>query len=305
MIEILKPSEQGTCVLGKPESECWINVVSPTEEEITQLKAYVDIPEELLHSLKDKDEIPAIIQTEQFTFLIIRTPFNNPQIELEYFTVPVGIFMTKQLIVTVCYFENDTIAKLKTRKFDFRKTQLVFRLLLVSARLYLNYLSDINKKIYSIEAALEQTQKNKAIMELLELQKDLVYFSTSLKSNEILIERILKDNVLIRTADDKRLLEKVIDENTQAIEMTSIYSNILTSTMDAFTSIISNNLNMVIKMLTSLTVVIAIPTLIASIYGMNVKLPFQDHPHAFMIVIIISFVISSASGYYLWKKNFF
>jgi magnesium transporter len=305
MIEILKPTEDKLQVLCTPENDCWVNVVSPTEDEIAQVKKIINVPEELFHSLKDIDEVPTILPLEDFTFIIIRTPHNNHEIDLEYYTVPLGIFITGKLVMTVCYFENDTIAKLKTKKFAFRKSQLVFRLLLVSARLYLSYLNEINKKIYTIESDLEKTQKNKAIMNLLELQKDLVYFSTSLKSNEILIERIAKDAILIKSVDDKRLIEKVIDENAQAIEMTSIYSNILTSTMDAFTSIISNNLNIVIKLLTSITIVVALPTLIASVYGMNVKLPFQDNPYAFLIVMGFSFTASFLCVFLLWKKNLF
>lgn len=313
MIEILKPSKAKLEVLGKPTSQCWINVASPTEEEILRIKSLIDVPEEFLNSLKDIDEIPTIEERRDFTLITIRTPYNNPKIDLEYYTVPIGVLVTNDFVMTICYFENDVIEKLKSQRFSFRKTQLVFRLLLASAKLFLSYLKEIKRKIYLIESQLEQSQKNKQIMELLELEKDLVYFETSLKSNEILIERVektakgntIKKSILIKTLGDKELIENVIEENKQAIEMTTIYSNILSSTLDAFASVISNNLNIVIKVLTSITIVLMLPTLVASVYGMNVKLPFQQSPSAFLIIMAFSFTLSVFGLLVLWKKKLF
>jgi magnesium transporter len=305
MIEILQISEKELVTLNKPKKNCWINVFNPTEEEIQKLKKIINIPEELLTSLKDIEEIPTIEEYEKFIFMIIRTPYNNLRDDYEYYTVPVGIFITDNLVLTLYYHENDVIPKLKKQRFPFRKTQLIFKLLLTSARLYLTYLSEINKKIYAIEKALEKSQKNEAIMKLLDIEKSLVYFSTSLKSNGILAERIEKERILIKTKEDKKLIEKVIDENKQAIEMTKTYSSILVNTLDAFASIISNNLNIVMKFLAAVTIIIAIPTLIASVYGMNINLPFQSDIHAFLIVMIISLIGTLAAVFIFLKKKFF
>ncbi len=305
MIEILKLSEDKLEILETPVDNCWINVISPTEEDIFKLKTIIDVPEETLLSLKDIDEIPVIEQNGKYTFIIIRTPYNNLDNELEYYTVPLGIFILENFVVTICYYENDTLTKLKSQRFPFRKTQLAFRLLLVSARLYLTYLKEINKKMYAIELELEKSQKNRIIMQLLEIEKSLVYFNTSLKSNEILIERIAKDSILIKTNEDKALIEDVMDENKQAIEMTNIYSDILSNTLDAFASLISNNLNIVMKLLASITIVLSLPTLVASVYGMNIELPFQHSPQAFSIVMTFSFLLSIICVVLFWKKNFF
>ncbi|MDD5253669.1 MAG: magnesium transporter CorA family protein [Candidatus Nanoarchaeia archaeon] len=305
MIEILEISENELIILNKTKKNCWINVFSPTEEEIQKLKKIIDIPEELLTSLKDIAEIPTIEEYPKFTFIIIRSPYNNLRDDYEYYTVPVGIFLTDNLVLTLYYHENDVIPKLKKQRFPFRKTQLIFRLLLTSARLYLSYLNEINQKIYAIEKALEKSQKNEAIMRLLDIEKSLVYFSTSLKSNEILVERIEKEKILIKTYEDKKMIEKVIDENKQAIEMTKTYSSILVNTLDAFASVISNNLNIVMKFLAAVTIIIAIPTLIASVYGMNIGLPFQGSPQAFLIVIMMSLVGVLAAIFIFWKKKFF
>jgi len=305
MLEILRVSEKGLQVLEKVESDCWINVVSPTEDDLKKLKQIIDIPNELLVSLQDIEEVPVIESYENFNFILIKTPYNNIQNELEYYSVPIGIFMTNYFVITVCYHDNDVLHKLKSQRFSFRKTQLAFRLLLVSARLYLNYLTEIKKKMYEIEKQLEKSQKNKVIMQLLEIEESLVYFSTSLKSNEILLERILQEGTLIKRPEDKKLIASAIDENKQAIEMTYTYSNILSNTLDAFASIISNNLNLVMKVLASVTVVLSLPILVASIYGMNIKLPFQTSPHAFIIVMVISFLLSILAVLFLWRNNYF
>ncbi|AJF62122.1 TPA: magnesium transporter CorA family protein [Candidatus Woesearchaeota archaeon] len=325
MIEILRPTQKKLEVLDRLEKNCWVNVISPTESEITRIKSMLDIPEELLISLKDIDEVPAIENYEKFTFIIIRTPYNNLGKDLEYYTVPLGIFSTNEFVLTICFFENDTISKLKTQNFPFRKTQLVFRLLLVSARLYLAYLLDLKNKMYNAEDKLAESQKNELVMDYLQLEKSFVYFNTSLKSNKILIERIAEEGrkkkgrkengrtkygvskygIRVKTDEDEYLITKIIDETNQAIQMTDIYSNILSNTLDAFASIISNNLNVVIKILTSITLIISLPVLIASIYGMNIPLPFQQSPHAFGIVVLISLIFSSISIWVLFKLKYF
>jgi magnesium transporter len=315
MIEFLRPDIQGLKILEKPEKNCWINVVNPSEEEIHRINAIIQIPEDLLLSLKDVDEIPTIDMYDDFTFIIIRAPLTSKQSEYEYTTIPIGIFVTKNMIVTLSFFENDSFIKLKSQRFKFSKPTFIYRLLLISSRLYLSYLKEIHRKMYLIEAQLERSQKNKVIMDFLELEKSLVFFATSLKSNKILLMRMAKESqtkqgiakygIKIVTSSDSRLMDQVLDETNQAIEMANIYSNILTGTLDAFASVISNNLNFVMKILASITIVLSLPTLVASVYGMNISLPLQNDPHAFIIVMAIAFAVSTVSVFVLWKKNFF
>lgn len=305
MIEILRNTTEKTEVIKKPSEKCWINVVSPTDDEIRQIQSFVNVPEEVLTLLKDVDEIPTIEEYEDFTFIILRTPYNNSKIDLEYSTVPLGIFLKKDMVMTVCYFEDDIITRVKNLRFQFRNTLFVIKLMLSSAKLYLSYLKEIKQKMYDLESQLEQSQKNKVIMDFLILEKSLVYFSTSLKSNEILIERIAKDNMyMVKAAEERKLIQRVIDENKQGIEMSDIYTNILGNTLDAFASVISNNLNIVMKVLTSITIIVALPTLIASVYGMNIPLPFQNSSHAFLFVMILSFALSFGCALIFWKKQF-
>lgn len=305
MIEFFKMTPKGWVSIDKPQPKCWINVSNPSEHDVKVVKSIVNVPKDLLLSLRDINEIPCVEHYKKFTFIIIKTPFNNIHNDYEYSAVPVGIIITKDMVITFSYFENDAIPKLKTKKFPFRRAQLVFRLLMVSARLYLSYLTEMNDKMNALENHLEQSQRNKIIMDLLEIEKSLVRFSTSLRSNEILLERIIQERILIKKPEDEKLIHRVLDENKQAIEMTYTYSNILSNTLDAFASIISNNLNIVMKVLASITILLALPTLVASIYGMNIELPYQHHPHAFAIVMGISLLTSAVALLFLWKNNYF
>ena len=306
MIEIFKPNIGKLEVLDKPVKKTWINISSPDENDILNLKSIIDIPEEVLFSLKDIDEIPTIEEHTNFTFIIIRTPQKNSNgNELEYSTVPLGIILSEDYMISICFAKNDVIERLKCQKFGFKETKPILRLLLLSAKLYLNYLKEINKEIYIIQKDLERSTKNEEIIKLLGLEKSLVYFNTSLKSNTLLIKRLSKNEKIIKSYESKKIMENIIDENIQASEMTAIYSNILSSMMDAFASVISNNLNTVIKLLTSITIILMIPTLAASIYGMNVPLPFQNSPHAFLITMIISLFFSVLGILIFWRRELF
>jgi magnesium transporter len=309
MIEILEPTKKELKVLANFKECSWINIENPTEKEIKSIsnllkvksEDYSDFREDVL-SLEDMEEIPMIDKLDDITFIITRTPQKRKSNNIKYYTVPLGILITKKYIITISFVRNQIVEELKTKcTFNFKIILLTLKLMLISSRVYLRYLKEIDKKINSIETKLEKAQKNKEIMQLLDLKKSLVYFNTSLKNDEILIERMSKTKLFTATEDYKDLIEDVIDENKQAIEMTSIYSNIIKDTLDVFSSIISNNLNAVMKFLTSVTIIIALPTLIASIYGMNVTLPFQNHIFAFSIVILIS-VTFSLIGVLILKK---
>lgn len=178
-------------------------------------------------------------------------------------------------------------------------------MLYLMATSFLRYLKQISKMTDTIEKELHQSMKNKELFSLLNLEKSLVYFTTSLKSNNIVMQKMLKSHYLKMYDDDQELLEDVIIENQQAIEMAETHSSILSGMMDAFASVISNNVNIVMKFLTSITIIMALPTMVASFYGMNVPIPFQQNPYSFLIAICISFVLSSITAFIFWKKRFF
>jgi len=320
MIEILKPTENGLQILDRPTKNAWINVVNPDSREIQYLSEILKIKEidyqefkEDINSLQDMEEIPFMEKYKQEYFIITRTPHKltatDPESKylsaVEYLTLPLGIMINKDYIVTICFRNNEIIDQLKVKKFKFTKSLLLLKLLLISSKTYLKYLKEIDRKIKVIEERFEVVQKSKDIYDLLDLKKSLIYFNTSLKTDQILIEKVARNKDFVVTEDDKDLINDVIDENKQAIVTTAIYKNIITDTTDLFNSLTSNNLNKIMKLLTSITIVIAIPTMVAGIYGMNVPLPFDHHPQAFIVVMAIIMLFSFLGMFVLWKNKMF
>ena len=255
--------------------------------------------------MRDADEVPKIESLDDGLFILIRTP-QKRLIEPEYFTIPLGIMLSKRCLITFCTIKNDVIERLKREKLNTgKKIQTVLKLLLASSRLYLTYLKAINRVSHIIQNDLEKSMKNEELIKLLNLEKSLVYFTTSLRSNLLVISKLTKDKVFTRYEEDRELLEDVMYEYEQAMQMADIYSNILSGMMDAFASVISNNLNRVMKLLTSVTIILMIPTLIASIYGMNIPLPFQHSENAFFITMAISFLLSAIGIIIFWRKELF
>lgn len=230
----------------------------------------------------------------------------NPPI---FDTIPLGIIITNECFVTVCLKENPIFTHFtqnKVRGFlTGKKTRFALQILYLISTYYLKYLKQINKMTALIEKELHQSMKNKELFSLLNLEKSLVYFTTSLKSNHIVLQKILKGYYLKMFDEDQELLEDVIVENQQAISMAETYSTILSGMMDAFASVISNNLTIVMKFLTSITIILSLPTMVASFYGMNVPIPFQEYPHSFFIAIIISACLSSVTALIFWKRKYF
>ena len=212
--------------------------------------------------------------------------------------------------VTLCLEESPVLrafANKRVREFyTFKKTRFVFQILYRNATSYLRYLRIIDRKSDQIEEKLHISQKNSELIELLELEKSLVYFTTSLRSNEVVLEKLLRTEKIRKYPEDEDLLEDVIVENKQAIEMANIYSNILSGMMDAFASVISNNLNIVMKLLATVTIVLSIPTMIASFFGMNFDvIPLGHNPYGFVITIVITLLISLLVALFFRKKNLF
>jgi magnesium transporter len=291
-------------------SGCWLNVINPTHEEIARLQD-LGIPQDFFTYPLDLDERARMERENGEILIVLRIPYyQGESADVPYITIPLGIILAERMIITVCKQENDLLnsfAAGRVRDFSTAKrNRFVLRLLLATAQNYLTYLREINKTVDALEDQLQRSTRNKEVMELLKYQKSLTYFTTSLKSNELMMERLQRSQLFKMYPEDEDLLDDVLTENQQAIEMTNIASNILSSMMDAFASIISNNLNAVMKFLTSMTIILSLPTIIASLYGMNVVgLPLADRPFAFLFILGIVFAISLSVGYLFVKRDWF
>jgi magnesium transporter len=288
---------------------CWINLADPSTEEIARVQELTGIPREFITDPLDKDERPRLETEGNITQLIVHVPYHEPHENLiPFHTLPLGIVLTGSNVVTICNRLTpvtstflDQIRRVCPPEEQFRFT---FQLLWHSAILYLRYLRDIRQRADMVEQDLHESISNEALMRLLNIEKSLVYFTTSLKANDILIGRLEHTRQLDIPDKDLDVLEDVEVEYRQALEMATIHSNILNGTLDTFASIISNNLNNVMKYLTSITIVLMLPTLVASIYGMNVHLPLQDYPHAFAMLMGVSILVSVVMVVILSHKRY-
>ncbi len=311
MIQNLKTCNGTLNVLSRAEPDCWINLAQPTMEETTSISRDLGIPLDFLTDPLDADETPRMDVDGPNMLMVVRTPRFDPDADVQYTTVPLGIILGPDRIVTVSALKEDVLDVYttgKARNFStVNRTHFVLHIFRMTALLYLNHLKAINKKTTGIEAELHKSLTNEALLHLLDLEKGLVFFTTSIRSNELMMERLQKTQQLKMSPEDQEFLEDVIVDNRQAIEMADIYSNILSGMMDAFASIISNNLSIVLKFLTSVTIILMLPTLVASIYGMNVPLPFRpgflNSPHAFLITMVGSIALSVGSVILFRKKH--
>jgi magnesium transporter len=310
MIEIFKSYGKEIEQLEKIVNGVWINVVDPTNEEIDRLTR-LKIPRDFITYPLDVDERARIEREDDGTMLIVlRIPFyQGSEADVPYITIPLGIVLNEQFILTICCRENEIIqpfaAGLMRNLSTTKRHRFLLRVILKTATKYLTYLRQIDKITEELEDELQVTMRNKGVLELLKYQKSLVYFTTALKANELMLERLQRSPLFVLYPEDEDLLEDVITENQQAIEMTSISSNILNNMMETFSSIISNNMNGVMKLLASMTIIISLPTLITSYYGMNVNLPLQDNPNAYLILMAVSLLISLVVVFYFVKRRWF
>ena len=311
MLTIFKTTEQGLQQVDHPTKGCWIKAVGPSPEEIAQLIDWGFDSDLITYSL-DLDEMAHVERDEDegYTFVLIRTPFfQGASSDIPYITIPLGIIIKGDLIVTVCRFENDIIRELGNSKYRGLRTAKRYRFvlyaLLETATRFLGHLREINKTVEGLEDQLQQSTRNREVLELLKFQKSLTYFISSLRSNEVMLERLHRTKIFNQFEDDQELLEDVMTENQQALQMTHIASDILSSMMDAFASIISNNLNSVVKVLTAITIIVSLPTMVTSFYGMNVGLPLQTHPLAFVFTLVLSILLVGVAVYIFAKRDWF
>lgn len=309
MITIVKSNQTRLESLAGPVAGCWINVIDPTPDEIARLEA-LGIPLDFITYPLDIDERPRTEREDSRILILLRIPFSQGEsLDVPYITIPLGIILTDQYLVTVCKRNNDVIQEFASgRARDFttaKRNRFVLRLLLATANKYLGYLREISRIVDALEDKLQLSIRNQQVLDLLKYEKSLTYFTTALRANELMLERLQRSQLFKSYPEDEDLLEDVITENQQAIEMTNIQSNILSGMMDAFASIISNNLNQVIKLLTSITLVLSFPAMVAAFYGMNVALPLGDHPLAFGVVIAAALGLSLGAALILKKLDWF
>ena len=309
MIQIFKSDIDGKLnKINDIENGCWVNLVNPTKEELNEILNKIEVEPEFLHAALDEEESSRIDIENNETLLIFDIPFSEEdQSGLIYDTYPLGIIYTDQALITVSLKETDIIKDFIAKKvnsfYTFKKFRFILQILYRIASYYLLYLRQIEKKSIFLEKKLNKSMKNEGLIKLHSLEKSLVYFSTSLKGNQLTLDKLLKLERIQKYEEDKELLDDVIIENKQAIEMTYIYTEIISSTMEYFSSVISNNFNSVAKILTSITTVMTIYGVVASTYGMNISLPLQNYPHAFFVVMTATTLFTLFIIYLLNKKN--
>lgn len=291
------------------QDNCWINVVCPTKEETKHLLNDLQIPKDFYSDIEDIDERPRIEIENDWTLIILRVPFKSDDAKLPFNTTPLGLMFKDDVFISLCFQKTDILPDFilytKRKKISVNNHyDFVLKLLLSSSVWFLKHLKQINQRIKLAEDNLEKSIQNEELQALLQIEKCLVFFMTSLKGNDVLFRR-LKNLKNYKDTFDPDLLEDVEIELRQAEETTNIYSNILTGMMDAYASVISNNLNVIMKRLTSISIILMIPTVIASLYGMNVPNNLENNPFGFWIILFISLLISVFGVFLFKKKNLF
>ena len=282
----------------------WVNVECPTPEDLQFLMDRFNVPESFLSDIADTDERPRIEYEGNWLLTILRIPLQNQDHDIPFNTVPIGIITNNEIIVSVCYHKTDLIPDFirYTQRKELQiknKYELILRLIHSSAVWFLKYLKQINYAVTEAEKALEKSIRNEDLLALMKLEKSMVFFNTSIRGNEVMLaklQNIFQEPEYI----DKDLVEDVEIELRQAQDSARIYSDILSGTMDAYASVISNNLNIVMKRMTSISIILMLPTLIASLYGMNVPNSLEENPYGFLIVIVIS-ILFSVFGFIVFK----
>lgn len=317
MLKIYKSFESGPLqelTLKTLESGAWINIVDPTPYELKVVSNLTEVEPDFLRSALDDEERSHIDIEDDNVMILTNVPVVRD--EGSYDTLPLAIIVTEDYIITVCLEETPVLSYFneKSAKFfrTFKKTRFLFQILYRCATFYLRYLRQISKQSDEIESKLRHSMKNQEILKLLELQKALTFFNASLRSNGAVLDKLMRlrtttsmQPMLKYYEEDEDLLEDVIIENKQAREMVEMYSKIMARLADTFSSIISNNVNQVMKFLAAMTILLAIPTVISSFFGMNVPVPMTDSPNAFILIFALAVTLAVACGFLLWRRDMF
>ena len=313
MIQYIARVDGQVVRLEEPAPGCWINITPPfNHEELEEVAQRYEIPIDFLTDPLDLDERSRYEREEDVRLIIVNTPLLNEleeEIDAIFITVPIGIILTPDYFFTITSYENPILKRFadgKVKNFDPEDERLfVLQIFEQTVLRYLNCLKQLNLKRNLIEQELYDSSRNKELKQLLSIEKSLVYFVNSLSANELLKLKMKRTDFLnIRKDEDLAdLFEDIIIDNSQALEMSNVYTNILNGTMDAYSSIISNNLSVVMHRLTVITVVLMVPTLVASFYGMNVSLPFQDNEYSFYMILFFVLLISLGLSWYFQRKR--
>ena len=311
MVRMFRTSDGAIHEIQEPQDGCWVALTNPTATEIFEISEQFQIEVDDLRAPLDEEERSRIEVEDNYTLILVDVPMIEERNDKDWYgTIPLGIIVTDKMIFTVCLEDTQVLTRFMEGRvrnfFTYMKTRFILQILYRNSSMYLRYLRI--KKSEQVEEKLHFSPRNQELIELLELEKSLVYFTTSLRSNEAVLEKLIKLESIKKYPEDTELLEDVIIENTQAIEMANIYSGILQSMMDAFASVISNNLNDVMKILSVITIVMSIPTIIFSAYGMNLApsgMPFSSTIWGFLIVILVSIAASIIAALFLSKKKYF
>lgn len=297
--------------------DCWINLSSPTEDELRHVEQTLNVPPEFLRYPLDEEERPRIDIDDDGDHVLIIADF--PYIRREgtnakYETQPVGIVLSGKCVITISLREASVLDQFKSNRVrDFitgYRTRFTFQIMFAGAKDYLKLLRFMDKTIDAAEHQLNKSISNKELFKLMELGKSLIYFSTSLKSNEAVLEKLMRGKFVKNYEEDEDLLEDVIIEYKQALEMANIYASIINGTMDAYASIISNNLNVVMKFMAAMTIVLAVPSVVSGFFGQNIPLPFDraefaGNPFPFIFVLGLSVVATGVTIWWLNKRDMF
>lgn len=312
MIQYFQNIDNHTVEIEKPGIGTWVNLVPPfKEEEFVELSETLDIPIEFLRDSLDIDERPRYEISDNVKFIVIKTPTENNSFndsDAHYITIPICIILTHNQIVTVNSFDNGAINKFLNsfeKRHPDKRNIMVLKIFEKVVQHFMEFLKEINNRRNMYEQKLYDSNRNEELLHLMRIQKSLVYFVTALRSNELIMMKMERTNFLVLNDEEREILKDVIIDTSQALEMANVYTNILSSTLDAFASIISNNLNNVLKRLTSITIILSLPALVTSIYGMNVEIPYANTPHAFYIPVVLSIVVSVIIAAYFMKKKWF
>lgn len=310
MLKIFK-SFGGYIEIPQAEKGCWINVVEPSGEEIERLQSEFLVPDDIIRDILDVDERPRYEIDDDWSLIIFRVPVESPNNGVPYSTIPLGIIRINEVTITLCSRQNEVLSFVQPALFRGQnhlihdELNFIIKLFLRSGSTYLGYLKQINQQTTQIENEVEKSIRNRELNKLLKMEKCLVYFITSLKANEIVMTKLRNSFKAKMDEVNEDLLEDAIIENKQALEMAQIYSDIQSGRMDAFASVISNNLNVVMKQLASISIILMIPTLIASLYGMNVPNHLENNSWAFVGILIFSALMSFTGIFIFRKKDMF
>lgn len=315
MIDIYTMSS-GSRVLNKSEQidvNSWINLENPSDKEIEEVARKTGVPEDMLKGALDEEERAHIESEDGNTLIIIDIPIINEETDkadwYQYSTLPMAMIYNDKYFITVCLRDTTVLGdfvKMRVKNFDVnKKTRFIYQILYLNAIKFLHCLKQIDRTSTRVQQQLHRSMKNKELIQLLDLEKALVYFSTSLNSNQVVIDRMKQLSVVKHYEEDNDILDDVIIENKQAIEMATIYRDIMGGTMDAFASVISNNQNIVMKLLTAITILLTIPTVVSSLWGMNVAVPFEGKWWGFLVVILMIVVITVPVIIIMIKKKMF